>query len=303
MSLGKLIKPVAQAPVEGSASPVTHHNQFVRPTPLRWSDLQRRGPVEEVAFCSKVSTLSAMNPRDLRHSTAKTPLYRALQAELQREILSGRLKAGDWLPSENELARDHGVSVTSVRRALLELRRLGLIERFQGRGSVVASNELRATSPMLGLGRELRHRGFNVRPEVISSTEEPVPEQIAVKLELDEASPMQHIRRRYLLAETILVVLEHYLPPRPGIDYREFAGDSFYAFLAVRNALPTHAHERVSAIDLSADDAALLDVPEGRAALLRERTSFLADRTPVEYTRYIFRADSYHMEMDLEMHS
>ncbi len=67
------------------------------------------------------------------------PLYRVIQADLQRQILSGELKPNDWLPSEARLMREYNASQTSVRRALLELGRLGLIERFQGRGSMVAS--------------------------------------------------------------------------------------------------------------------------------------------------------------------
>lgn len=230
---------------------------------------------------------------------SRAPLYRTIQGEIQRDILNGTLQPGDWLPSESQLRARYGVSQTSVRRAFLELQRLGLVERFHGRGSVVASNEIRAMSPMLGLGRELRHRGFTIRPELLSNAEQPADETVARALDITAGDTVSHIERRYWIGEDPFVFLDHYLPPQPGIDFTEFTGDSLYAFLTVRDAQPTHAQERVSAVNLSETEAGLLGVEPGQAALLRERTSFGADHRPMEFTRYMLRGDLYHLDIDL----
>ncbi|WP_134662201.1 MULTISPECIES: GntR family transcriptional regulator [unclassified Amycolatopsis] len=230
---------------------------------------------------------------------SRAPLYRTIQSEIQRDILSGRLKPGDWLPSESQLRAQYGVSQTSVRRAFQELQRLGLVERFHGRGSIVASNEIRAMSPMLGLGRELRQRGFAIRPELLSNAEEPAAEAVAKALDLETGDTVSHIERRYWIGDDPFVFLDHYLAPQPGIDFAEFTGDSLYAFLSGRDAQPTHARERVSAVNLSAAEAERLQVEPGVAAMLRERTSFGADQRPVEFTRYILRGDRYHLDIDL----
>ncbi|SDR85344.1 GntR family transcriptional regulator [Microlunatus soli] len=227
------------------------------------------------------------------------PLYRAIQSEIQRDILNGTLKPGDWLPSESQLRARYGVSQTSVRRAFQELQRLGLVERFHGRGSIVASNEIRAMSPMLGLGRELRHRGFTIRPELLSNAEQAADEEIAGALDIPVGATVVHIERRYWIGDDPFVFLDHHLTPQPGIDFTEFTGDSLYAFLTVRDAQPTHAHERVSAVNLSAAEAEQLTVEPGTAAMLRQRTSFGADQRPTEFTRYILRGDLYHLDIDL----
>lgn len=242
-----------------------------------------------------------MRPRPSPQAgSSRAPIYRAIQADLQRDILSGSLEPGDWLPSESQLRRTYGVSQTSVRRALLELERLGLIERFQGRGSAVASNEIRAISPMLGLGRELRQRGFQIHPDLIRSVEEPATEIVAARLGIETAEPLRHIERRYLLDDEPFVYLDHYLPLDPRLDYDEFTGDSLYAFLTVRDAQPARAQERVTALNLSSTEAELLGVPTGQAALLRERTSFRSDGKPMEFTRYVLRSDRYHLDIDLK---
>lgn len=55
-----------------------------------------------------------------------------------RHIESGSLREGDRLPSENELASSHGVSVGTVQKALTQLVHSGLITREQGRGTFVS---------------------------------------------------------------------------------------------------------------------------------------------------------------------
>ncbi len=58
---------------------------------------------------------------------------------LRDNILSGKLKEGDKLPSQEVLADSFGVSRTVMREALHKLSSLGLVESEQGRGTFVHS--------------------------------------------------------------------------------------------------------------------------------------------------------------------
>src|SRR5699024_10423755 len=184
-----------------------------------------------------------MESFDVANQAARMPLYRALQRELQQAILNGTYKPGDWLPSESELCRTHQVSATSARRALLELGRLGLIQRFQGRGSMVTSSEIRTASPMLGIGQELRQRGHEVTSQILANSTEAAGEVALAHLHLPPSSEVRHIRRLYRADGEPTVLLDHWLPLKPGITYAAFAGGSFYDFLALHDALPSRAHE------------------------------------------------------------
>lgn len=64
--------------------------------------------------------------------------------QLQEEIVSGEWKAGDRIPSENELAEQFGVSRVTVRNGLLKLSALGLIETRFGDGSYVKAPDASA---------------------------------------------------------------------------------------------------------------------------------------------------------------
>ncbi|CAB3808423.1 hypothetical protein LMG28688_06762 [Paraburkholderia caffeinitolerans] len=59
-----------------------------------------------------------------------------------RHIESGALREGDRLPSEGELAANHGVSVGTVQKALMQLVHSGLITREQGRGTFVSGTRV-----------------------------------------------------------------------------------------------------------------------------------------------------------------
>jgi LacI family transcriptional regulator len=65
------------------------------------------------------------------------PAYHQLAELLAREIRERR-RPGDRVPSQNELAGAHGVSVETVLKALKELEHRGLITRERGRGTFVA---------------------------------------------------------------------------------------------------------------------------------------------------------------------
>ena len=58
------------------------------------------------------------------------------------DIESGVLREGDHLPSEEELAAVHGVSVGTVQKALARLASSGLISREHGRGTFVTGTSV-----------------------------------------------------------------------------------------------------------------------------------------------------------------
>lgn len=67
------------------------------------------------------------------------PLYEQLYNYVVSEISAGRLRPGDRVPSEKQLAEQFGVSRITSKRALERLMQDGVIERMRGRGSFVSS--------------------------------------------------------------------------------------------------------------------------------------------------------------------
>ena len=69
-----------------------------------------------------------------------TKVYEHVINQIQEMVMDDRLKKGDKLPPERELAELLGVSRTSIREALRALQVMGLIESKQGEGNFIRSN-------------------------------------------------------------------------------------------------------------------------------------------------------------------
>ena len=68
-------------------------------------------------------------------------LYEQIVMQIEESISAGKLKSGDQLPSERELAQQFGVSRTAVREAVKTLCEKGLVEAYSGRGTFVTSGK------------------------------------------------------------------------------------------------------------------------------------------------------------------
>ncbi len=63
----------------------------------------------------------------------RAPAYRLVYDAIEREILSGRLRVGDPLPAELQLAEQFGVNRSTVREGIRLLEQSGLVERDGGK--------------------------------------------------------------------------------------------------------------------------------------------------------------------------
>jgi GntR family phosphonate transport system transcriptional regulator len=96
-------------------------------------------------------------------------LWRQIRHDLERDIESGRFKPGDRLPTEFALASRFKVNRHTVRRALAEMEKSGLVRVEQGRGTFVHDAILsyalgkttRFTANLRSAGREAGHQLLN----------------------------------------------------------------------------------------------------------------------------------------------
>jgi DNA-binding FadR family transcriptional regulator len=80
--------------------------------------------------------------KDNLKSVDTSSLVDKVEANLVELLQQRKLKVGDAIPKEIELAEALGVSRTVIREALLRLRMMGLIESKKKKGSVITSPDL-----------------------------------------------------------------------------------------------------------------------------------------------------------------
>lgn len=84
-----------------------------------------------------LSTDKAVDPLLLGEELSRTRLGETVLARLSRAILDGRLKPGDPLPAEGQIAATFGVSKQIAREAMRELVTMGVVHIQQGKISRV----------------------------------------------------------------------------------------------------------------------------------------------------------------------
>ena len=94
----------------------------------------------------------------------KQPLYDQL-VDILTEKIDHEYRAGDMIPSERELSERYGLSRTTVRLALQELERLGLVVRQHGRGTFVTDRSAKATNLMQSYSFTEQMRAMGREPE------------------------------------------------------------------------------------------------------------------------------------------
>lgn len=97
----------------------------------------------------------------MEQQDSRIPLYHVVQEHIRSQILSGRLKPGDKIPTEKELRDAFNVSRMTISTAMMHLTKENLIQRIPGKGSFVASRDERAdmadpNSSEAGFARDLQ---------------------------------------------------------------------------------------------------------------------------------------------------
>ena len=132
----------------------------------------------------------------------------------------GSLSPGDRLPSEHELSGTLKISNITIKRSLDELRRQGLIQRIQGRGSfVTGQNRLTFDLPrMFSLTAYTKESGMRPTRRILEMSEQVASPSTAKMLQLSARSRVIRLVRLRLVDQVPAAVDTSYLPWKPLHD-------------------------------------------------------------------------------------
>jgi GntR family transcriptional regulator len=231
------------------------------------------------------------------------PLYLQLKRWIEDAVSRGTIRPGDALPSERDLAVKVDVSRVTVRKAVQQLVRDGVLIQRHGSGTYVAPQSHRveqSLSQLTSFTDDMARRGMAAtaiwldRGLYLPSPEETVTlglssgEQVARVSRLRRANDVPLAIERASLSARIL--------PEP-----QAIQSSLYAHLEKSGNRPVRAIQRLRAANLGDEDAKLLDVPTGAASLNIERISYLASGRVIEFTRSVYRGDTYDFVAELRL--
>jgi len=201
-----------------------------------------------------------------------TPVYKRIQNAIRERIESDELKPGDAVPSERDLAKLHKVSLMTARHALAGLELEGIVERWRGAGTFVATPRIHFNK-LTSYAEQMSSRGLAPRTRVLVAEVIDDQPEIAARLGLSGVDQMVKIERLRLTGEDPFALETCYLPAAEfsGVVKAPLTTSSLFSILEHDYAVDlAYADEEVDATMADANVAELLNVPTG-ASVLRIR--------------------------------
>ncbi len=231
------------------------------------------------------------------------PRYEQLYRHLSDAISSGDLRIDTQLPPERELAEIADVSRVTVRKAVAQLVEDGVLEQRRGAGTFVTTPRAKlehSLSSLVSFTEYMRQRGKTSSSRVITrGLFPPIPdEQLALGLSSsDRVARVERLRS----ADGVAMAVEWSSLPQDILPDPEAVETSLYDILRASGNAPTRAVQRITAVNLPGPEARLLNLPEGAAVLKIDRTGFLPNGRPIEFTRGLYRSDIYDFIAELRL--
>lgn len=228
------------------------------------------------------------------------PLYEQLADIFRRRIASGLWPLHHKLPAEPELARAFKVARGTVRVAIGQLVKQGLLVQVHGKGTFVRELERRASNPLLSLAELLDRASVAYETRVISF--ERVREEPRAS-DLLGAGPFVLLRRVRSLREGPVSLMENVVAEGicPGLSAADVEGGSFYRLLEGRYGLKIgRASRTFSSLAADAELADYLDLPVGSPVLEITQVTHLRDGRPFEFAQFWIRTDRHKLVADFQ---
>lgn len=229
--------------------------------------------------------------------TSAGTLYHQILLGLTERIESGEISVGDRLPSEADLVADFGVSRTTARRALDELRRQGLVRREPGRGTFLASPRLRSNLAYLhSFSEEIERWGYTPGARLVSREEGLADEETAARLEVEVGERVLYVRRLRLADERPIFVCDSRLPVArfPALRDADYGAVSLSQLFEEKTGRKVeHARQWIGAAAATPEVAGVLEIKSGVPVLRIRRITCVTGGKPIEIVEAYFHPDRY----------
>ena len=207
----------------------------------------------------------------------RPPRYLQVAAELRQEVALGDVGPSGVLESEAELARRFTVSRVTVRKALAELQRDGLVVSRQGSGwyTAPALRSALGAFPTEVLAHEAA--GGTIQRRALDTRWMAPPVPIRELFTLDRGERALRIRRVISADGVPYDLVTTWLPPEVGrkTAEQELGEIGVWAVLQRLGMEPTRTQQTIGAALATSGEARLLVAPEPLALLLVRRVGYV----------------------------
>ncbi|WP_104126535.1 GntR family transcriptional regulator [Cryobacterium sp. Y57] len=228
------------------------------------------------------------------------PLYHQIVTGIEAAIHDGTLSTGSKLDNEIDLAARLTLSRPTVRKAMDELVRSGLLVRKRGVGTQVVASQVRRPLELSSLYDDLTRSGSKPTTAVLEFSHVPAPDGIRETLLLAPGASVYHfIRLRYAAGKPLALMENWVRDDIVEISETALADRGLYDILRRAGVNFRLANQRIGALIADDRQAELLHTAVGSALVSMERTAVDDTGRHVETGHHVYRGDSYSFELTL----
>lgn len=235
---------------------------------------------------------------------ATLPLYSHIREALRARILDGTYKAHDRLPSESELTQSFKASRITVRQALSDLQKEGLIFKIHGKGAFVSKPKaFQELGRLQGFAEAMQAHGYETYNRLISLRHLRPDKSVAAQLGCGLRTMVTELRRvRFLNREPISLDVS-YLPREIGqrLAKEDLATRDIFLILENDYGLALgNAELKIEATTADEPLAQLLGIEDGSPILRIERLTRTLDGGPLDFEYLYYRGDAFQYRLRVE---
>lgn len=274
-SLGNTHEPVP------SPTAVMRSSVDVPPLPAQNTPQKRDGSLLRVA-CNPASPI---------------PLYTQIRELLRACILDGTYAGGGKLPSEHDMVRGFGVSRITVRQALNDLQKEGLIFKIHGKGTFAARPKaVQKLVRVEGFGEAMSGAGRETFSRVLGHRVIRAGASMSARLKIAEGAEVMEIRRQRYLDRNPISLDVTYVPVTIGtrLIKEDLARRDVFEILDNDYGFALECAElKIDAINADTSLAQLLAIEEGAAVMRIERLTYTSHAQPIDFEYLYYRGDAF----------
>ncbi|MEJ0019943.1 MAG: phosphonate metabolism transcriptional regulator PhnF [Acetobacteraceae bacterium] len=229
----------------------------------------------------------AMKPAGTVRRQDGVALWRQIANHLQRDISTGVYTPGGRLPTEAELSQQFGVNRHTVRRALEELSRGGLVRVEQGRGSFVAEDVLEyAVEARTRFSEWIRRHNMEPSGRVLQLKDTVAEAHVAAGLGVRAGSRIVLLERLGFADDRPVSLAQHYFPAARLRGILEALRTSTTITAALQSVGVSDYLRQVTRVTArlpNAEEAELLRMPRNRPLLVTENINVDSAGAVVEF--------------------
>ncbi len=234
-----------------------------------------------------------------------TPIFIEIKKWMQKQIEDGAWPEHYKLLNEVDLASEIGVSRGTIRRAISDLIKAGLLVRIHGRGTFVASKRLEQplAERLIGFSEDLIEKGIPFETEVLEQSVVPAHEQIGSLLRVSPVGQVFYLKRVRKVAGRPLVVLNNYVVYERcvGIEKIDFTKYRLFDVLENHYKLVLDWGKRTFEAQVADNDAAqLLEISPCDPVMHMEQIVYLDNGYPIEFSSLYLLGNRFRLSATLK---